>query len=88
MWHPFGPARFRAGRVLRQSHVNHSLTRRANSTPATAPCAVTRLSCHGGVTGVFFRKVPMLYVTREEFRTAATTLGFNPATLRQWRHRR
>jgi hypothetical protein len=30
----------------------------------------------------------MLYVTREEFRTAATTLGFNPATLRQWRHRR
>ena len=30
----------------------------------------------------------MLYLTREEFRTAATTLGFKPATLRQWRHRR
>ena len=29
-----------------------------------------------------------LYVTREEFRTAATTLGFKPATLRQWRRRR
>jgi hypothetical protein len=28
----------------------------------------------------------MLYLTREEFRTAATTLGFKPATLRQWRH--
>jgi hypothetical protein len=28
------------------------------------------------------------YVTREEFRTAATTLGFKPATLRQWRRRR
>jgi len=24
----------------------------------------------------------MLYLTREEFRTAATTLGFKPATLR------
>ena len=30
----------------------------------------------------------MLYLTREEFRTAATTLGFKPATLRQWRRRR
>jgi len=30
----------------------------------------------------------MLYLTREEFRTAAKTLGFKPATLRQWRHRR
>ena len=30
----------------------------------------------------------MLDVTREEFRTAATTLGFEPATLRQWRRRR
>jgi hypothetical protein len=30
----------------------------------------------------------MLYLTREEFRTAALTLGFKPAALRQWRHRR
>ena len=30
----------------------------------------------------------MLYLAREEFRTAALTLGFKPATLRQWRHRR
>ena len=30
----------------------------------------------------------MFYVIREEFRTAATTLGFKPATLRQWRRRR
>ncbi|MFZ3327713.1 MAG: hypothetical protein WA231_18310 [Methylocella sp.] len=30
----------------------------------------------------------MLYLTREEFRTAALTLGFKPAALRQWHHRR
>ena len=30
----------------------------------------------------------MLYLTREEFRTAPTTLGFKPAMVRQWRHRR
>ncbi|MFZ3324550.1 MAG: hypothetical protein WA231_01055 [Methylocella sp.] len=30
----------------------------------------------------------MLYLAREEFRTAALTLGFTPAALRQWRHRR
>jgi hypothetical protein len=30
----------------------------------------------------------MLYLSREEFRTAALTLGFKPAALRQWRHRR
>ena len=30
----------------------------------------------------------MFYVIREELRTAATTLGFKPATLRQWRRRR
>ena len=30
----------------------------------------------------------MLYLTREEFRTAALTLGFKPAALRQRRHRR
>ena len=34
------------------------------------------------------RRGGLLYLTREEFRTAATTLGFKPATLRQWRHRR
>jgi hypothetical protein len=30
----------------------------------------------------------MLYLPRDEFRIAALTLGFKPAALRQWRHRR
>jgi hypothetical protein len=34
------------------------------------------------------RLVATLYLAREEFRTAALTLGFKPAALRQWRHRR
>lgn len=35
-----------------------------------------------------FSEAPILYLNREEFRTAALTLGFKPAALRQWRHRR
>jgi DNA-binding transcriptional regulator YiaG len=30
----------------------------------------------------------MLCLTRQEFENAALALGFKPATLRQWKHRR
>jgi len=35
-----------------------------------------------------FRGFSMITLTRDEFRIGALTLGFKPATLRKWRHRR
>jgi hypothetical protein len=69
------------------------------ASPPTSPisgsmCAGFALSerCHAPILSRGcdrqFSEAPMLYLTREEFRTAALTLGFKPAALRQWRHRR